>query len=94
MMADRGVTARAKSGGANLRQWEDRENDTMKTDVVIEVERGMVTRVFADPGDVRVVVVDWDSIERGGSGEVTSSDALSKMAAEARREHQRAVGDV
>jgi hypothetical protein len=40
-------------------------------DIIIEVNRGFVEAVYTDLHDVRVTVIDWDSIGRDdGSGAV------------------------
>ena len=64
-------------------------------DIVIEINRGMVTSVYTDVPDARVVVVDWDLREReppnGVVGMVDMPCSLASLSDEVRTQYNRLV---
>jgi len=64
------------------------------TDIIVEVRKGMVTGLYCDIEDARFVVVDWDLLEREGSGAAAAEEAhasLASLPANTEREFQQAL---
>lgn len=63
------------------------------TDIVIEVEGGMITGIYSDVKDARFVVIDWDLREREPNEIATEQihQKLRFLPRETRTEYRRAL---